>query len=355
MTTTLLIIYNCSDQFLTTRERRRAKTRETAARNAREKAQARARWKSAKEAAKKHAIGLQTQVSQTFSRRKAATDSEKVKILSETEYETDTSLYSSTHLGASSASEQSLASAGGKKVEAGHLTRMMYEIEDYSDSFQSLSLETDYKNDPKKSGKDKEIHTHSQIFKYAYSQLEREKAQQQQNKDLTFSGVISMATNSKTKKRPVIEIIFRDLTVTLKGKKKHLLRSVTGKVMPGRITAVMGPSGAGKTTLLSALAGKAHGCTMSGLILINGKDESIHSYKKIIGFVPQDDIVYGNLTVEENLWFSARCRYVMPQFAAPFDCDFYKHGICSLFNCAHNKLEISSADYNIPFIIFFGY
>lgn len=327
MTTTLLIIYNCSDQFLTTRERRRAKTRETAARNAREKAQARARWKSAKEAAKKHAIGLQTQVSQTFSRRKAATDSEKVKILSETEYETDTSLYSSTHPGASSASEQSLESAGGKKVEAGHLTRMMYEIEDNSDSFQSLSLETDYKNDPKKSGKDKEIHTHSQIFKYAYSQLEREKAQQQNNKNLTFSGVISMATNSKTRKRPVIEIIFRDLTVTLKGKKKHLLRSVTGKVMPGRITAVMGPSGAGKTTLLSALAGKAHGCTMSGLILINGKDESIHSYKKIIGFVPQDDIVYGNLTVEENLWFSARCRYVMPQFAAPFDCDFYKHGI----------------------------
>jgi ABC-type multidrug transport system ATPase subunit len=70
----------------------------------------------------------------------------------------------------------------------------------------------------------------------------------------------------------------------------------------------MGPSGAGKTTFLSALAGKATGCTMTGSILINGKNESIHSYKKIIGFVPQDDIVHGNLTVEENLRFSARCR-----------------------------------------------
>ncbi|KAJ0779581.1 putative ABC-type molybdate transporter [Helianthus annuus] len=71
---------------------------------------------------------------------------------------------------------------------------------------------------------------------------------------------------------------------------------------------VMGPSGAGKTAFLSALAVKAHGCKITGSILINGKPDSIHSYKKIIGFVPQDDIVHGNLTVEENLWFSAKCR-----------------------------------------------
>ncbi|KAL9252066.1 putative white-brown complex homolog protein 30, partial [Drosera capensis] len=83
---------------------------------------------------------------------------------------------------------------------------------------------------------------------------------------------------------------------------------MTGKISPGRVSAVMGPSGAGKTTFLSALTGKATGCVRTGSILINGKAESIHSYKKIIGLVPQDDIVHGNLTVEENLWFSARCR-----------------------------------------------
>lgn len=87
------------------------------------------------------------------------------------------------------------------------------------------------------------------------------------------------------------------------------MRCVTGKIMPGRISAVMGPSGAGKTTFLSAVVGKDSGCVRSGLILINGKDESIRAYQKIIGFVPQDDIVHGNLTVEENLRFSARCRY----------------------------------------------
>ncbi|MFS7957669.1 putative ABC-type sulfate transporter [Helianthus anomalus] len=92
-------------------------------------------------------------------------------------------------------------------------------------------------------------------------------------------------------------------------------------MMPGRITAVMGPSGAGKTTFLSALAGKAHRCKITGSILINGKPGSIHSYKRIIGFVPQDDIVHGKLTVEENLWFSANYRYVVLVFGIQFYSD----------------------------------
>ncbi|KAF3632845.1 hypothetical protein FXO38_25905 [Capsicum annuum] len=149
------------------------------------------------------------------------------------------------------------------------------------------------------------------FFKYAYGQIEKEKALQEQNKDLTFSGVISMASAIEIRTRPPIEVCFKDLTLTLKGKTKHLLRCVSGKLSPGRVSAVMGPSGAGKTTFLSALTGKAAGCTVIGVILINGKPEPVQSYKKIIGFVPQDDIVHENLTVEENLWFSARCRYAI--------------------------------------------
>ncbi|KAL3834153.1 hypothetical protein ACJIZ3_008889 [Penstemon smallii] len=275
LSTLLLIIYNCSDQILTTRERRYAKSREAAARTVRETTQARARWKSAKEAAKKHAIELKSQFSGRFSRKNIPTNSDEVEILSHTEMESAYDLYPT------SAPERKIADDSSSS----------------SEKKKKISKE-----------KEKEIHTHSQIFKYAYAQLEKEKAQQQQNKDLTFSGVISMAVNKETRKRPLIEIAFRDVTVTLKGKHKNFLRSVTGKIRPGRITAIMGPSGAGKTTFLSALAGKAVGCTVSGTVLINGKTVSIHSYRKIIGFVPQDDIVHGNLTVEENLWFSARCR-----------------------------------------------
>lgn len=267
--TMLLIIYNCSDQLLSIRARRLAKSREAAARNARETAKARQRWKAAKDAVKRHA----NELSGTFSRRRNPTDAEQLRILNQESRSVDDSSLPPFHQAGSAPSGQS--------------------------------------KEKKKEPVAKEMHTRTQIFNYAYTQLEKEKERALENDDksITFSGVISMATNPETKKRLLIEVSFMDLTLTLKGKNKHLLRCVTGTLKPGRIAAVMGPSGAGKTSFLSALAGKAVGCSMTGVILINRKKESIHSYKKIMGFVPQDDIVHGNLTVEENLWFSAKCRY----------------------------------------------
>ncbi|XP_028792017.1 ABC transporter G family member 28-like [Neltuma alba] len=293
----LIIIYNCSDQVLATRERRIAKSRERAAASVRE-TQAREKWKSAKDIAKKHAVGLQTSLSRTFSRRKSMKGDLKA-------------------FGSKSASETPLppappASAGtsskGNKKDKNSLTKMIQKIEEDPDSQEGFNVEIGDKNIKKQAPKGKQLHTQSQIFKYAYGQIEKEKALQEQNKNLTFSGVISMASDIEIRKRPTIQVAFKDLTLTLNAKNKHLLRCVTGELHPGRVSAVMGPSGAGKTTFLSALTGKATGCHTTGLVLINGKVESIRSYKKIIGFVPQDDIVHGNLTVEENLWFSARCR-----------------------------------------------
>ena len=37
-----------------------------------------------------------------------------------------------------------------------------------------------------------------------------------------------------------------------------VLSGVTGSVLSGEVTAVMGPSGAGKTAFLNALSGQAH-------------------------------------------------------------------------------------------------
>uniref|UniRef100_A0A6N2KVQ4 ABC transporter domain-containing protein n=1 Tax=Salix viminalis TaxID=40686 RepID=A0A6N2KVQ4_SALVM len=297
VTTLLLIIVNCSDQALSTREKKAAKSREAAARQARETAQARERWKVAKNVAKKGGSGLQAQLSKTFSRRTSGFKAGAGK--SQTE---------STVLPPMPSGTASASSEKAKKKEPSSLTKMMRALESDPDGQEGFNLEIGDKNIKKQMPKGKQLHSHSQIFKYAYGQIEKEKAMQQDQKNLTFSGVISMATDTDVKTRPVIEVAFKDLTLTLKGEKKHLMRCVTGKIMPGRVSAVMGPSGAGKTTFLSALAGKATGCTMTGSILINGKNESILSYKKIIGFVPQDDIVHGNLTVEENLRFSARCR-----------------------------------------------
>ncbi|KAK7279629.1 hypothetical protein RJT34_24684 [Clitoria ternatea] len=310
LSTLLLIIYNCSDQVLTTRERRMAMSREAAARSARKTANARQRWKSAKDAAKKGATGLQAQLSRTFSRKKDAAYEEKVKILNQTTSEADIELLPHSQPITSSMVAGSSSVPKEKGKEPSGLMQIIHDIENDTDINDNLNTEIETRDKIVTTNfpKGKQPHTHSQIFKYAYTQLEKEKAQQQENKKLTFSGVIKMATNTEKRKRPLIEISFKDLTLTLKAQNKHILRCVTGKIKPGRITAVMGPSGAGKTTFLSALAGKAFGCLVTGSILINGRNESIHSYKKITGFVPQDDVVHGNLTVEENLWFSAQCR-----------------------------------------------
>ncbi|XP_020701146.1 putative white-brown complex homolog protein 30, partial [Dendrobium catenatum] len=280
----LLIIYNFSGQILTSRERREAKSRDAAARSAREIAQARERWKAAKDLAKKHALGL----SRTFRRKSSLKSSDQ--------HDSDVPL------------KLSNPSTSMNKEQI-NVSEMVNSIEDYPESSGSFHVQIGETNIEKNMPKGKQMHTRSQIFKYVYAQIEKEKAMQRQTNNLTFSGVVALATDNKIRTRPVIEVAFKNLTLTLKGSKKQLLKSITGKLMPGRVAAVMGPSGAGKTTFLNALAGKTTGCDVSGSVLINDKAESIRSYKKIIGFVPQDDIVHGNLTVEENLWFSARCRY----------------------------------------------
>ncbi|KAJ4822301.1 ABC transporter G member 28 [Turnera subulata] len=281
----LIIIYNCSDQVLATRERRQAKTREKAVQSVRETAQAREKWKSAKETARK----MQNSLSRTFSRVQSKR-AENLKSVSQAKPGSDAALQNA------------------KKKGANNLTQMLHDIENNPDSDEGFNIDIGDKNIKKHAPRGKQLHTQSQMFRYAYGQIEKEKAMQEQNKNLTFSGVISMANDIEIRKRLMIEVAFKDLTLTLKTKKKHLLRCVTGKLFPGKVSAVMGPSGAGKTTFLSALTGKAPGCHVTGMVLVNGKQDPIQAYKKIIGFVPQDDIVHGNLTVEENLWFSARCR-----------------------------------------------
>ena len=63
-------------------------------------------------------------------------------------------------------------------------------------------------------------------------------------------------------------------------------------------------SGAGKTTLMKILAG-VDGPT-AGAVTVNGEDVSLH--RTSIGYVPQQEITHGRLTVREALRYSARLR-----------------------------------------------
>ena len=79
----------------------------------------------------------------------------------------------------------------------------------------------------------------------------------------------------------------------------------------GELLAIMGGSGTGKTTLLSLLNGSMK--PQEGTITINGHDISEPKAKDLIGFVPQDDLLIEELTVYQNLWFTAKlCFEGMP-------------------------------------------
>ena len=79
----------------------------------------------------------------------------------------------------------------------------------------------------------------------------------------------------------------------------------------GELLAIMGGSGTGKSTLLSILNGTI--IPQEGTITINGHDISESAAKDLIGFVPQDDLLIEELTVYQNLWYTAKlCFEGMP-------------------------------------------
>ena len=72
----------------------------------------------------------------------------------------------------------------------------------------------------------------------------------------------------------------------------------------GELLAIMGGSGTGKSTLLSILNGSL--IPQEGTITINGHDISEPQARNLIGFVPQDDLLIEELTVYQNLYYTAK-------------------------------------------------
>ncbi len=97
-----------------------------------------------------------------------------------------------------------------------------------------------------------------------------------------------------------------DLVKTAGG--ARILDGISLVIEPGQFVGVIGPSGAGKSTLLDAL------CALrpadAGAVFIDGRSlyENTGLLREEFGYVPQDDIVPLDLSVEEALSFSARLR-----------------------------------------------
>lgn len=92
------------------------------------------------------------------------------------------------------------------------------------------------------------------------------------------------------------------------GNKKLILSNVSLTINPGELVAVLGGSGAGKTTFMNCINGFEP--ATEGRVLINGTDlyKNYRTVKSSIGYVPQQDIVHDNLTLEDMLTYAGRLR-----------------------------------------------
>lgn len=82
------------------------------------------------------------------------------------------------------------------------------------------------------------------------------------------------------------------------------LKPFTFSEESGQLIGIMGGSGAGKSTLMNLLNGKI--APSSGRVHINGFSLEKASAEGVIGYVPQDDLLFEELTVYQNLYFNAQ-------------------------------------------------
>jgi len=106
-----------------------------------------------------------------------------------------------------------------------------------------------------------------------------------------------------------MEVTMDKLSIWVEDDSKQILREISTRFEPGKLTAILGPSGSGKTTLLNALTGQAQG-RLEGSIRVNGQKQT-KQFKRKIGYVMQQDLMFSQLTVEETLLVTAWLR--LPQ------------------------------------------
>ncbi|HEY7054675.1 MAG TPA: FHA domain-containing protein [Mycobacterium sp.] len=127
------------------------------------------------------------------------------------------------------------------------------------------------------------------------------------NVDLVFEGgtLVRRTQTEAATRTGGLEV--HGVTWTIEGN-KTLLDNISIAARPGTLTAVIGPSGAGKSTFARLVAGYTHPTT--GMVSFEG--HNIHaeyaSLRSRIGMVPQDDVVHGQLTVNQALMYAAELR-----------------------------------------------
>lgn len=85
--------------------------------------------------------------------------------------------------------------------------------------------------------------------------------------------------------------------------KEKIINNISFKLDKGSVVGIIGQNGAGKSTLLSIIASIVE--EFQGEIILDGKNISnnLKDYRENVGYVPQEALVYEDLTVKDNIKF----------------------------------------------------
>ena len=132
-----------------------------------------------------------------------------------------------------------------------------------------------------------------QSFVPAYEQVQNLKTEASSLEDIQGSKIFHRFNES---------IVFKDVKFGYPDK-ENVLNGINLRIDKGKLTALVGKSGSGKTTAVDLMLGLYN--PKSGSILIDGtklNDYELNSYRKKIGYVPQDPQLFNSSLRENLLW-----------------------------------------------------
>ena len=117
----------------------------------------------------------------------------------------------------------------------------------------------------------------------------------------------SRSPGGRVMSNTVLSVDLRERTVKELFEKRYLLKDIALDIPNGSLVLLLGGSGAGKTTFVNALIGYEKA---DATVLLNGADvyKDYDRMKYRIGFVPQQNLIRGNDTVQHTVTDAAELR-----------------------------------------------